>query len=92
MHVPDVLKLLIAGLVACGLPAQAADLRVEYVVAREEALQMDIQLTGTIEALDSIALGFRQSGALSRSWPRKAIIFRPESRWRVWIRSSRIRR
>ena len=62
MRVPDVLKFLIAGLAVCGLPAQAADLRVEYVSAREEALQMDIQLTGTIEALDSIALGFRQSG------------------------------
>lgn len=43
-------------------PAFSADLRVEYVEAREAPLQMDLPLTGTIEAADSIDLGFRQSG------------------------------
>ena len=55
-----------AGLVI-GAPAAAADapLRVEFlpVVSRETG--MEIELTGTLEAIDSVELGFRQSGRIS---------------------------
>lgn len=51
--------------VACGpLAGQAAqdDLQVEYVVARAETIPLDIELTGEIDAVDSVDLGFRQAG------------------------------
>ena len=49
-----------------GIPAAAdVPLRVEFlpVVARETSMQ--IELTGTLEAVDSLDLGFRQSGRIS---------------------------
>ena len=49
-------------LLPLGVGAQSADLRVEYVTARQEPLAVDLQLSGSIEALDSVDLGFRQSG------------------------------
>lgn len=49
---------------AFGAMAQPADLRVEYVTARQESLAVELQLSGTIEALDSVDLGFRQSGRI----------------------------
>lgn len=42
--------------------ALGEDIRVEYVIAREQPIALDMQLSGTIEALDSLDLGFRQSG------------------------------
>lgn len=41
------------------------DLRVEFVTAETEALLLDLQLSGTIEAKDSVDLGFRQSGRVT---------------------------
>lgn len=45
-----------------GAFAQDAPVRVEIVEAEEQPVLVDLQLSGTIEARDSIELGFRQSG------------------------------
>lgn len=42
--------------------AQAEPLLVEVVQAQQQAVILDLKLTGTIEARDSLDLGFRQSG------------------------------
>lgn len=42
--------------------AQASPLLVELVRAQEQPVILDLKLTGTIEAKDSVDLGFRQSG------------------------------
>lgn len=42
--------------------ARAEDLRVELVMAAEQPLRLELQLSGTIEALDSVELGFPQGG------------------------------
>lgn len=46
-------------------PAQAEDLRVEFVTAQERPVTVDLQSSGTISALDSLDLGFRQSGRVT---------------------------
>lgn len=38
------------------------DLRVEYITAEEQRPVVDLQLSGTLEAKNSVELGFRQSG------------------------------
>ncbi|WP_234463854.1 efflux RND transporter periplasmic adaptor subunit [Paracoccus caeni] len=49
-------------LFAAGALAQDGPLRVEIVEAQEQPVLVDLKLSGTIEARDSIELGFRQSG------------------------------
>lgn len=48
--------------IANGASAQSDLLRVEMVEVKEESVLTDFQLSGTIEAKDSIELGFKQSG------------------------------
>ncbi|WP_022705985.1 efflux RND transporter periplasmic adaptor subunit [Paracoccus zeaxanthinifaciens] len=53
---------------ATGPAAHAQDddaIRVRIVTAETRPLTIDMQLTGTIEAVDSIALGFRQGGRVT---------------------------
>ena len=46
-----------------GLPAQAEDdLVVEFVTVRETPLIYDVALTGTVHAVDTVNVGFRQGG------------------------------
>lgn len=40
----------------------AEDIHVEFVTVAEQPLRVDLELSGTIEALDSVVMGFRQSG------------------------------
>lgn len=47
---------------AAGAVAWGDDLRVQYVTAAEQPLRLELQLSGTIEALDSLDVGFRQGG------------------------------
>lgn len=42
-----------------------APMRVEFLTAKARATTMQIELTGTLEALDSVELGFRQGGRIS---------------------------
>lgn len=64
-------KLLILLLTALGavLPAGARaapeDIRVRIVTARAEPVALDLQLSGQIEAMDVLELGFRQSGRVT---------------------------
>lgn len=52
--------------VAQAATAQEAEpLRVRIVTAEAQPLTIDLQLTGTIEAVDSIDLGFRQGGRVT---------------------------
>lgn len=65
--VPDMMKSLLAFGTAmlCGLASAHAapeDLRVQVVTVAEKPLVLDLQLSGTLEAKDMIALSFRQSG------------------------------
>lgn len=47
------------------LPALADEpLRVEFITVAPRATEIDIELTGTLEALDSVELGFRQGGRI----------------------------
>lgn len=53
------------------LPAAAqelapADIRVEVVTADRQPLSMDVQLSGQIEAVDTLELGFHQGGRVSQ--------------------------
>lgn len=52
-----------------GLPAPAlpdpGDIRVEVVTARLEPLVLDMQLSGQVEAVDTLELGFRQGGRVT---------------------------
>ncbi|TGN43170.1 biotin/lipoyl-binding protein, partial [Paracoccus liaowanqingii] len=41
------------------------DLRVQIVIARTEPLALDVQLSGQIEAVDTLDLGFRQGGRVT---------------------------
>ncbi|MFV0382945.1 efflux RND transporter periplasmic adaptor subunit [Paracoccus sp. (in: a-proteobacteria)] len=50
------------GLAITACRAGAEDLRVEFVTAGVRPLNLDLALSGTIEAWDSVELGFRQSG------------------------------
>lgn len=64
------LKLFAAGLcVAVLAPAVRAqdipDLRVRIEIARREPLALDLQLSGQIEAVDTLDLGFRQGGRVT---------------------------
>ncbi|MBU3028643.1 efflux RND transporter periplasmic adaptor subunit [Paracoccus marinaquae] len=52
----------VAVVAAFAVAAESDDLNVEYVTATVEPLRLDIELSGTIEAVDSVDLGFRQSG------------------------------
>lgn len=45
--------------------AETDNLRVEFVTAEEKPLLLDLRLSGTIEAHDSVDLGFRQSGRIA---------------------------
>lgn len=45
--------------------AAPGDLRVEFVTAEEKPLLLDLRLSGTLEANDSVDLGFRQSGRIA---------------------------
>lgn len=57
------LILVVVAVVLAG-PARAQDdlLRVELVTAREQPVRLDLQLTGTITATDSVQMSFRQPG------------------------------
>lgn len=57
--------LLFAALSAPAGWAGQGDLRVEFVTAEEKPLLLDLQLSGTLEAKDSVDLGFRQSGRVA---------------------------
>ena len=52
------------GIILSAQPAIAEDpaLRVEFVTAEEQTLMLDMRLSGTIEARNSVDLGFRQAG------------------------------
>lgn len=56
-----------AALAAFGAMPTAAEqpLRVEFLTVTPRETSMQIELTGTLEALDSVELGFRQSGRIS---------------------------
>ena len=45
--------------------AETGSLRVEFVTAEEKPLLLDLRLSGTLEAKDSVDLGFRQSGRIT---------------------------
>lgn len=45
-----------------GVAAAADPLRVEYVTAETRPLRIELQLSGTIEAVDSVVMAFRQGG------------------------------
>ena len=64
MPKPDRLLLLMAVL-AGPLPAAEQDLLVTTVTARSEPLALDMQLSGQIEAVDTLELGFRQGGRVT---------------------------
>lgn len=49
-------------LTASGAARGGDDLRVEFVTATVKPLHIQIEMTGTIEALDSVDIGFRQGG------------------------------
>lgn len=51
---------------ASPLLAQDQPLRVELVAAQERAVQLDLQLSGSITATDSVELSFRQAGRVIR--------------------------
>lgn len=57
-----------AMLVAGVLPAQAApeDLRVQIVHVVERPLRLELELSGTLQAHNSVELGFRQSGRIQQ--------------------------
>lgn len=57
-----------AMLVAGALPAQAApeDLRVQIVPVVERPLRLALELSGTLQAHNSVELGFRQSGRVQQ--------------------------
>lgn len=55
-------SLCLLSLGAIAAVARADDLRVELVTATEQPLRLELQLSGTIQAMDSIELGFRQGG------------------------------
>lgn len=56
-------------LLLSGLPAHAQtappDIRVTIVTARMQPLDLDMQLTGQLEAIDTLELGFRQGGRVT---------------------------
>ncbi|WP_265501920.1 efflux RND transporter periplasmic adaptor subunit [Paracoccus beibuensis] len=57
--------------VACAMPVLAqqatpADLRVGVVTAETQPLSIDLQLSGQIEAIDTVELGFRQGGRVTQ--------------------------
>ncbi|MCZ0960495.1 efflux RND transporter periplasmic adaptor subunit [Paracoccus benzoatiresistens] len=45
--------------------AQGEPLRVELVAAQEKAIQLDLQLSGSITATDSVEMSFRQAGRVT---------------------------
>ncbi|MCF3972655.1 efflux RND transporter periplasmic adaptor subunit [Paracoccus salsus] len=49
-------------LIASAVAAQDGDIRVEFATATQQPYDLELQLSGTIEAMDSLDLGFRQSG------------------------------
>lgn len=51
-----------SALYATSVLAAADDLRVEFITAEKQKPLMDLQLSGTLEAKNSVDLGFRQSG------------------------------
>ncbi|SIS75992.1 efflux RND transporter periplasmic adaptor subunit [Paracoccus saliphilus] len=53
------------GLSALAVWAGPGDLRVEFVTAEEKPLLLNLRLSGTLEAKDSVDLGFRQSGRVT---------------------------
>ncbi|MDP5308546.1 efflux RND transporter periplasmic adaptor subunit [Paracoccus spongiarum] len=62
MSILRVSRLLLALIAAQATAAAAADLRVEVVTAAERPVPTEVQLSGTLEAVDSVVLGFRQGG------------------------------
>lgn len=56
----------VAGLSAFPAVAQNALLRVEMVAAREQPVQIDLQLSGSLTATDSVQMSFRQPGRVTR--------------------------
>lgn len=62
MSFPRAVPLFLGLVAATALTARADDLRVELVTATEQPLRLEMQISGTIEALDSVETGFRQGG------------------------------
>ncbi|WP_411837829.1 efflux RND transporter periplasmic adaptor subunit [Paracoccus sp. ME4] len=63
---PKPVHLLVLMAVLAGpFPAVAQDLLVTVVTARSEPLALDMQLSGQIEAVDTLELGFRQGGRVT---------------------------
>lgn len=56
----------VAGSSAFPAVAQNALLRVEMVAAREQPVQIDLQLSGSLTATDSVQMSFRQPGRVTR--------------------------
>ncbi|WP_244297892.1 biotin/lipoyl-binding protein, partial [Paracoccus marcusii] len=61
------LPLALAMMIPALAAAQAApdDIRVRIVTARTQPLDLDMQLSGEIEAVDTLELGFRQGGRVT---------------------------
>lgn len=59
---PYLITLVLLGAAAPAFSAPSEVLRVEFVKAEVRPLLLDLRLSGTIEAEDSVDLGFRQSG------------------------------
>ncbi|RDW12363.1 efflux RND transporter periplasmic adaptor subunit, partial [Paracoccus thiocyanatus] len=57
--------LLILALAPAVQPAQAQTLRVEFVQVESAELTFDAALTGTVQAKDSVDIGFRLGGRIS---------------------------
>ncbi|WBU53156.1 efflux RND transporter periplasmic adaptor subunit [Paracoccus sp. SCSIO 75233] len=49
----------------CLGPAYAQPIRVEFIEAKPTQIGLDVRLTGTLEALDSVDLGFREGGRIT---------------------------
>ncbi|WP_103171814.1 efflux RND transporter periplasmic adaptor subunit [Paracoccus sp. SY] len=54
------------GLPGCPALAQGDLLRVELVAAQEQTVRLDLQLSGSIAATDSVQMSFRQAGRVTR--------------------------
>lgn len=59
-----VLLIVLAPVIA-GTPSAADDLRVQFVTASQQPHKLELQLSGTIEAVDSLDVGFREGGRVS---------------------------
>lgn len=57
--------MIVAGLPGCPALAQDDLLRVELVAAQEQPVELDLQLSGSIAATDSVQMSFRQAGRVT---------------------------